>query len=36
VQDVATTAKTIPDFPGRWLAMLGDDRAPVLTSGGGR
>jgi 3-phosphoshikimate 1-carboxyvinyltransferase len=22
VQDVATTAKTLPDFPGRWTAML--------------
>jgi 3-phosphoshikimate 1-carboxyvinyltransferase len=22
VQDVATTAKTIPDFPGRWAALL--------------
>ena len=22
VQDVATTAKTLPDFPGRWSAML--------------
>jgi 3-phosphoshikimate 1-carboxyvinyltransferase len=38
VQDVATTAKTMPDFPGRWLAMLGDEREPALVAapGGGR
>jgi 3-phosphoshikimate 1-carboxyvinyltransferase len=38
VQDVATTAKTIPDFPGRWLAMLGNERERALASapGGGR
>jgi len=23
VEDVATTAKTLPDFTGRWTAMLG-------------
>jgi 3-phosphoshikimate 1-carboxyvinyltransferase len=23
VQDVATTAKTLPDFPAMWTAMLG-------------
>jgi 3-phosphoshikimate 1-carboxyvinyltransferase len=38
VQDVATTAKTIPDFPGRWLAMLGSERETTLVAapGGGR
>jgi len=38
VQDVATTAKTIPDFPGRWLAMLEGGREPALAAapGGGR
>jgi 3-phosphoshikimate 1-carboxyvinyltransferase len=24
VEDIATTAKTIPDFPGMWTAMLGE------------
>ncbi|MEV0089628.1 3-phosphoshikimate 1-carboxyvinyltransferase [Saccharopolyspora sp. NPDC050642] len=24
VEDIATTAKTIPDFPGMWAAMLGE------------
>ncbi|MGN6246488.1 MAG: 3-phosphoshikimate 1-carboxyvinyltransferase [Motilibacteraceae bacterium] len=26
VEDVATTAKTLPDFPGMWAAMLRSDR----------
>ena len=26
VDDVACTAKTIPDFPGRWAALVTRDR----------
>jgi 3-phosphoshikimate 1-carboxyvinyltransferase len=26
VQDIGTTAKTLPDFPGMWTEMLLDDR----------
>jgi hypothetical protein len=25
VEDIATTAKTLPDFTGLWAAMLGAD-----------
>ena len=28
VEDVATTAKTLPDFTGRWTAMLGASTSP--------
>ena len=27
VEDIATTSKTLPDFPGMWHRMLGDGRA---------
>jgi 3-phosphoshikimate 1-carboxyvinyltransferase len=27
VEDIATTAKTLPDFTGLWAAMLGADAA---------
>jgi 3-phosphoshikimate 1-carboxyvinyltransferase len=27
VEDIATTAKTLPDFPGMWHRMLGGGRA---------
>jgi 3-phosphoshikimate 1-carboxyvinyltransferase len=26
VDDIATTAKTLPDFPAMWAGMLGDER----------
>ena len=29
VDDVATTAKTIPDFVGMWTAMLAGNRTPA-------
>ena len=32
VEDIATTAKTLPNFPGRWDAMLrGAQSPPTLT-----
>ena len=27
VEDIATTGKTLPDFPGLWARMLSGDRA---------
>ncbi|MCP2167978.1 3-phosphoshikimate 1-carboxyvinyltransferase [Goodfellowiella coeruleoviolacea] len=32
VDDIASTTKTIPDFPGLWGAMLGAASSPVTTS----
>lgn len=29
VEDVATTTKTLPDFPGMWVAMLAGDGGPA-------
>ena len=39
IENVATTGKTVPDFPARWLAMLGrpgtaPDRAPAPDDAG--
>ncbi|AXI79371.1 3-phosphoshikimate 1-carboxyvinyltransferase [Peterkaempfera bronchialis] len=31
VEDVATTAKTLPDFPGLWTGMLAGDATPATT-----
>lgn len=33
VEDVATTAKTLPDFPGLWARMLSGDRAAGVGAG---
>jgi 3-phosphoshikimate 1-carboxyvinyltransferase len=29
IDDIATTAKTHPDFPQAWLALLGGEKAPA-------
>lgn len=30
VRDIGTTAKTLPDFPSRWLAMLAGEPSPAI------
>lgn len=32
VENIATTAKTLPDFPGRWQAMLRGEASPPVDS----
>ena len=33
VDDIGSTAKTMPDFADRWLSMLGADPGPAPTPG---
>jgi 3-phosphoshikimate 1-carboxyvinyltransferase len=35
VEDIGTTAKTMPDFPQLWVAMLGPDTTADKDAAGG-
>jgi hypothetical protein len=36
VEDIATTSKTLPDFPGLWAGMLAGDASRGASRGGRR